>query len=140
MGFAGSQDCPPSIVRANHDGPLPFWSSRSHVAYANPAVSGSAVSDSLSLKGATPSRISVAGSLHVRPPSVDRLARTALDEFVANVSPVNAMPIWYAMPSGPIDTHGSLARAKSPPLAVLPPVQRENFACVSDHVSPPSNE
>jgi hypothetical protein len=76
----------------------------------------------------------------VRPPSVDRLASTALDEFAANVSPLNAMPIWYAMPSGPIVTHGSLARAKSPPFAALPPVQRENLACVSDHVRPPSNE
>ena len=66
--------------------------------------------DSLSLKGETPSRISVAGSLHVRPPSVDRLASTALDDPMANVSPLNPIAIWYAMPSGPIVTQGSLAR------------------------------
>ena len=96
--------------------------------------------DSLSLNGALPSRISVAGLLHVRPPSIERLASTALDEPAANVAPLNAMAIWYAMPSGPIVTHGSLARGKSPPLPALPPVQRENAACASDHVRPPSNE
>src|SRR6478672_6167855 len=140
MGRADSHERPPSVVRANHDGPLPPGSSRSHVAYANPGVTGSAVMDSLSLNGETPSRISVAGSLHVRPPSVERLASTALDEPGANVAPLNAIALWYAMPSGPIVTHGSLARAKSAPLAALPPVQCENAACDTDQVSPPSRE
>src|SRR6185312_15928050 len=105
-----------------------------------PGASGSAVIDSLSLNGAAPSRMTVAGGLHVLPPSIDRLASTALDEPLANVSPVNAIPIWYAMPSGPIATHGSLARAKSPPFAALPPVQRESAACDHVQVAPASNE
>jgi hypothetical protein len=44
------------------------------------------------------------------------------------------------MPSGPIVTHGSLARAKSAPFAALPPVQRLNGACDDPQVRPPSNE
>src|SRR6185437_6222845 len=105
-----------------------------------PGASGSAVIDSLSLNGAALSRMTVAGGLHVLPASIDRLASTALDEPLANVSPVNAIPIWYATPSGPIATQGSLARAKSPPFAALPPVQRESAACDHVQVAPASNE
>jgi hypothetical protein len=65
----------------------------------------------LSLNGSAPSRISVVAALHVRPPSIERLTSTALVEPGANVAPLNAIATWYAMPSGPIDTHGSLARA-----------------------------
>jgi hypothetical protein len=47
------------------------------------------------------------GSLHVCPPSADVAARTAFALLVASKESETA----YARPSGPIDTHGSLARS-----------------------------
>ena len=95
IGAAGDQLRPPSVVFENHGVPRKAneWNSavrsalslgnalRSHTAYAVPARYGSAVTDSLSLK-LTPgidvtSRLMVAGSLQVSPPSCDTLARIA---------------------------------------------------------------
>jgi hypothetical protein len=49
---------------------------------------GSAKIDSLSLKGFAPSRISVAGALHVKPPSSERLARIALLPPLSNAAAI----------------------------------------------------
>src|SRR6266511_3931986 len=104
MFRAGSQVRPPSVVRENQIGsrnerelirpsmlarevPLGV-TKRSQAAYAYPALSGSAVTDSLSLNAyatsrSPESRMIVHGSLHMPPPLVDRLARTAVALFVA---------------------------------------------------------
>ena len=66
--------------------------------------------DSLSLKKRrSSSRISVAGADHVAPPSVDRLARTVVKKPFGS----SARAIAWAVPDGPIDTHGSVARVAS---------------------------
>ena len=52
---------------------------------------GSALIESLSLKNALVSLISTAGALQVSPPSVERLASTALVDPGACVSPLNAI-------------------------------------------------
>src|SRR4029453_220441 len=104
MFRAGSNVTPPSAVSENQIGsrnerewirpsmlsrevPLGV-TNRSQAAYAYFAVSGSAVTDSLSLNAYATSRSPesrriVHGSLHVSPPLVDRLARIALTLFVA---------------------------------------------------------
>src|SRR6266540_2429620 len=128
MFRAGSQVTPPSVVRENQIGSrnvrvliapsmlareVPLGSTnRSQAAYAYPALSASAVTDSLSLNAnatsrSPESRIIVHGSLHVSPPSVDRLARTALTLSRA----LNDRATWYAVPSAPNDTQGSDARS-----------------------------
>ena len=43
------------------------------------------------------------------PPQTPESRQNALVRALA--SPLNAIALWYAMPSGPIATHGSLARA-----------------------------
>ena len=48
-----------------------------------------------------------AGSLHVAPPSVERLARTALRGVLLS----NEIEIACSVPVGPNDTHGSDARS-----------------------------
>src|SRR5262245_12898050 len=73
------------------------------------------------------------GSLHVSPPSVERLARTALTLSSA----LNERLTWYAVPSGPKDTHGSDARSYAPLFASVPPAQVLKCGNVSDHVRPP---
>src|SRR5262249_35512962 len=97
----GSQVWPPSVVRENRVGPVKprsrlcsrFPTSnrltspggaliRSQTAYGKRVSVESAVIDSLSLKKrGSVSRISVVGSLHVLPPSVDLLTRTAVTKF-----------------------------------------------------------
>src|SRR6266496_1237215 len=121
MFRAGSQVRPPSVVRENQIGsrnerewirpsmlsrevPLGV-TKRSQAAYAYFAVRGSAVTDSLSLNAyatsrSPESRMIVHGSLHVSPPLVDRLARTALTLSAA----LNDRATWYAVPSAPNDT------------------------------------
>src|SRR5215213_4136237 len=67
--------------------------------------------------------MTVVGALQVRPPSVERLTTW----LVGPASPpaartgvsVNVSVARYAVPSGPVDTHGSLVRSSGPP------VQRE---------------
>jgi hypothetical protein len=87
----------------------------------------------LKLKGDV-SRMSVTGSLHVSPPFVDLLTRTA---FVKSFW-ANEMAIWYAEPLGANVTHGSEVRSKSPPFATVPPEQRLKCAHEWAHVAPPS--
>ena len=76
----------------------------------------------------------------VSPPSADRETSIALAEPGANEPPVVESDIAHAVPSGPIETHGSVARSKSPPLAALPPPQRENAKGRVAQVAPPSKE
>src|SRR5215475_9741277 len=78
----------------------------------------------------------VHGSLHVRPPLVERLASTA---FVLSFAS-NERLTWYAVPSPPNDTHGSDERSYAPPFAAVPPAQVLKCGNVSDHVWPPSSE
>src|SRR2546423_15480767 len=85
---AGSHVAPPSRVRANHVGPPPPWTIRSHTAYTKRESRGSGVSVSLSLNALAPSRIRVAGFDHVRPPSMDRETSTALEDPAAKVPPL----------------------------------------------------
>src|SRR5262245_58547067 len=97
----GSHVRPPSVVRENSVGPVKPRSRlcsrfptpnlltspggvliRSQTAYTKLGSVESAVMDSLSLKKrGSVSRISVIGSLHVSPPSVDLLTRTAVTKF-----------------------------------------------------------
>jgi hypothetical protein len=72
---------------------------------------GSAVIVFLSLKCVAPSRISVAGLLQVRPPSVDRLTSIAFAEPAINVPTLVESAIWNETPSGLIVTQGSVARS-----------------------------
>ena len=48
--------------------------------------------------------------VQVRPPSVERLASTALVDPGACVAPLNAIAAWCTVPSGAKLTHGSLER------------------------------
>src|SRR5262245_59194395 len=73
------------------------------------------------------------GSLHVVPPSLEWLARTA---FVLSRA-LNERETWYAVPSGPKDTHGSDARSYAPLFATVPPEHVVKCGNVSDHVWPP---
>ena len=67
----------------------------------------SAVIDSLSLKNRRSlSSIRTAGADQVAPPSAERLARTAVVKPFGS----NESEIAWAMPLGPNETHGSLAR------------------------------
>ncbi len=95
---------------------------------------------SLSLKKFSSSTISARASLHVRPPSAERLTVIALREPARNVVPVTDSADCHAVPSGPNVTHGSLARSKSPPLPAVPPEQRVNGTLRRSHVRPPSND
>ena len=65
--------------------------------------------DSLSLNtfGSVSLRISVTAP-HVLPPSVDSLTRIALSRLRVSLKDSE---IWYASPSGPKLTHGSVARS-----------------------------
>jgi hypothetical protein len=54
---------------------------------------GSAVTESLSLKNAAPSRIRGLGTLQVRPPSIDRLTVIALDEPADSTLPPNSSAV-----------------------------------------------
>src|SRR5215471_10295236 len=99
MFRAGSHVWPPSVVRENQIGSrnerawirpsmlareVPLGeTNRSQAAYAYPSVVGSAVTDSLSLNAYATSRLPesrmiVHGSLQCWPPSLERLASTAL--------------------------------------------------------------
>src|SRR5581483_1627138 len=81
---------------------------RSQTAYTRSALVGSAVIDSLSLKlNGDRSEISVVGSPHVSPPSVDLLTRMA----EVSRSALAERLIWYASPLGANVTHGSEARS-----------------------------
>src|SRR5262249_46413334 len=115
---AGSQLCPPLVDRAIHVGPLSIFSffslfspaepDRFQTAYTRYGSRGSAVIDSLSSPTVSSvSRARTAGSLHVRPPSSDRLARMAWSASLW----LNDRLIACAMPSGPNDTQGSVARS-----------------------------
>lgn len=109
-------------------------SSRSHTAYAVPAFVGFALTDSLSLKNCVVgslSAMSSVGALQVWPPSVETDAATALLLF----DWLNEIDTEYAVPSGPIDTHGSDARSYA-----RPPAHALNGRFVCFHVRPPSNE
>src|SRR5260370_40624904 len=64
-----------------------------------------------SARSGSVSRTSVTGSLQVRPPSPERLARTA--RF--GPLPSKLRPIGHAGPPGPKLTHRPLARGQSPP-------------------------
>src|SRR5882672_3820227 len=75
---------------------------------------------------------SVTGALHVKPPSVDRLARTAFGPKPLPVSGSTARTMTCAVPSGENETHGSLARWKLPPSHNTVPVMG-----TSCHVAPP---
>jgi hypothetical protein len=113
IGRAGSHT--PPVVRANQVGPVPIgllgWVcpvSRSHTAYTRPGSIGSAVIASLSLNtsGSLSARSTV-GSLHVSPPSLDRLATIALRGDIES----NTSATWNTVPSAAIVTHGSVARS-----------------------------
>src|SRR5262249_60792611 len=85
---------------------------RSQAAYAYPTVVGSAVTDSLSLNAYDTSRLPEPrmighGSLQCRPPSVERLASTALAVSIA----LNDRLTWAAVPRPPTGTPGPAARA-----------------------------
>ena len=86
---------------------------------------GSAVIVFLSLKYGAVSATSGTAAPQVSPPSPDRETSIALAEPGANEPPVVESDIAHAVPSGPIETHGSVARSKSPPFAAVPPPQRE---------------
>jgi hypothetical protein len=92
-----------------------FWM-RSQTAYAVPACTGSAVSDSLSLNGRDGSFASSARMFcwlcHVRPPSLDVAAPIEPPLSFASNEIVTA----YAVPSGPMSTHGSDARSYGRPV------------------------
>src|SRR5262245_12976778 len=79
----------------------------------------------------------VIGAVQERPPSVDRLTRSALRPLppgrFAGGSMSSARLIWCAMPFGAKDSHGSVARCKVPPEhCVIPGTTTD---C---HVEPPS--
>src|SRR5512140_1687398 len=84
--------------------------------------------------------MSAVGVLQENPPSTERLTITALDAPGPNVGPLIEIAIWCAVPSGEIVIQGSDARAKSIPLAALPPVQRVKAAAVRVHVRPASSD
>src|SRR5215211_237089 len=155
-----SYDSPPSSERANQatDLNVTVFSAarelarsvgdtmRCHVTYTKFESCGSAVSVSLSLKTvALLSNFTTTGSSQFAPPSIERDVSTAFATLVSLMPSAT----WWAVPLGENDTHGSVARSKSPPLAALPPVQRLNFACPvfgavltggMAQVSPPSVE
>src|SRR5687768_2268647 len=80
---------------------------------------------SLSLKKlAWSSNLITTGSSQFAPPSSERDAITALATFESLIPSA----ICCATPLGENDTHGSVARSKSPPFAAFPPVQRLNLA------------
>ena len=85
---------------------------------------------SLSLKKfARSSNLTTTGSSQFAPLSNERDVKTALAKLESLIDSAT----WCATPFGENDTHGSVERSKSPPLAAFPPVQRLNFACpVSD--------
>ena len=84
------------------------------------------MSVSLSLKKfARSSNLTTTGSSQFAPLSNEREVSTALAKLESLIDSAT----WCATPFGENDTHGSVARSKSPPLAALPPVQRLNFAC-----------
>src|SRR3954454_926400 len=106
--------------------------------------------DSLSLKLLPSARglsnRSTAGVDQVCPPSVERLASTAL----RGVSLSNEIEIACSVPVGPNETHGADARVAQneprgsaagwyPPAWPLPPAQRLTFGALCDHVWPPSS-
>src|SRR5215216_3116492 len=117
MTRAASQLVPPFVVRENHVGPREAnafsnalvggtspggGASRSHTAYAKLELLRSAVSVFLSLRMlGSSSRLSVIGSLHEAPPSVDRMTSIAFGEvpnppgFVSTDSVIR-----YAVPFG----------------------------------------
>src|SRR6185295_18275165 len=70
--------------------------------------------------------------LHVRPPFVDVAATTPF----ALLDSLKEHEIAYAVPSGPIETHGSVARSYATP----PGAQALKGSGVSLHVAPPSVE
>src|SRR5215210_6100909 len=124
---AGSQLSPPSVVRLNHAGPRKATlfsnalggalspggdTSRSHTAYTKSESCGSAVRLFLSLSTfGFSSRLSVMGSLHVTPPSVDRITSMAFG-YVPNPPGFVSTDrlIRYMSPLGATSTQGSDAR------------------------------
>src|SRR5712691_2267182 len=153
-------DCqvtPPSVVLENHVGPLNARACRSasnaalgdtrrsHTTYATPGLLGSAVTDSLSLKNwvisnrvelVPLSALTVLGDDHVRPPFCDVLASTAL----SFVSTFTEMLTAYAVPSAPMDTHGSEARLYRVAMASPGAAHASNGSGVSVQEVPPSND
>src|SRR5439155_22953195 len=114
---AVSQLFPPSVLRLNQAGPLAVGEfgllnsvRRSQTAYTSEASFGSAVIDPLSSASvASLSTCSPAGALHVRPPSLDRLARMARRAPPPETLKVSAS--WCVVPSGEMLAQGSLARS-----------------------------
>src|SRR5215212_10283528 len=78
--------------------------------------------------------MSVAGADHVAPPFVDRLARIAVMKPLGS----SASAIWWAVPSGPKDTHGSVARVASG--SVEPAQVLHGIGATAVQVAPPSVE
>src|SRR5215813_13182125 len=76
----------------------------------------------------------VVGSPQLSPPSLERLTSTAEIAASPFLTPLRASAIWYAVPSGEIAAHGSLARSYTPP------EQTENRGDETVHVTPPSME
>ena len=74
-----------------------------------------------------------AGSLQVCPPSVERLARTALRGVLLS----NEIEIACSVPVGPNDTQGSDARSY-PPASPVPPAQVVNLGALGSQFRPPS--
>jgi hypothetical protein len=76
-------------------------------------------------KFARSSNLTTTGSSQFAPSSNEREVSTALAKLESLIESAT----WCATPFGENETHGSVARSKSPPFAALPPVQRLNLAC-----------
>src|SRR5829696_409165 len=79
------------------------------ITYAVAGRAGSAVTASLS--SVAPLSTSVTGGDQVAPPSTERFTSTF--ERVEAASTLNSRVARYAIPSAPIETHGSLRRTKA---------------------------
>jgi hypothetical protein len=110
---------------------LKVWSQLAQTAYAWPARVGLAVIASVSLTGSNPD--TVTGRVQVRPPSCERLATIAEGGFTRSPRKFIWRPRKYAVPSGPTDTHGSLAESAVPPVQAVRP-----GIWLRRHVLPPS--
>src|SRR5215472_10702840 len=149
---------PLSVVREKNDGPrnAMLWmnalgfafafgeTSWSHTAYALFAITGSAVTDSLSLSTwVDVSSLAVTGVCQWSPPSVDRLTMIELAPPKPGPLASNESLIEYATwPSAETLTQGSVARLKKPGEPGAAPAQTLNrgWLAASAQVAPPSRE